>query len=91
MTEKEIEKMERVREMLNKHRPKEPCEEYRSDLLKYLTSKLQPYDIPQCTLMEIAQYAAMGALWVANTEVKRAVRSMKGRPIKWPKEGAENE
>ena len=91
MTEQEKEKREQVRAMLRKSRPQTRQEQYASNLVDYLTSKLQPYDVPMHILMEIAQFAMTETVLVVHDELTREMRRMKGRPMKMPKEGAADE
>ena len=66
-------------------------EDFKGDLLEYMASKLQHYEVQRHELMEIAQYATMGMIWVANAEVRKAVHSMNRQRRGLPKVGVEDE
>lgn len=49
---------------------------YEREFTKYLTSKLEKYNIPIHTIMEIAQYAMVGTSLVVSDEVTTETRRM---------------
>lgn len=65
-----------------KVKQKTKLETYQDDLTQYLSSKLENYNIPQCVLMEIAQYTFTQTCIVANDEVRRAYRDWKHQMIR---------
>ncbi len=60
-----------------KVKQKTKLETYQDDLTQYLSSKLENYNIPQCVLMEIAQYTYTQTYIVAGDEVQRAYKDWK--------------
>ena len=61
-------------EKLRDKRPKSHLETYQNEIIDYLTSKLENYNVPKCTIMEIAQYCYTATIYTANDEVRRAYR-----------------
>ena len=55
-------------------KPKSHYETFQSEITEYLTSKLFKYNVPNHTIMEIAQYCMSGTTLVAKDEVRRAYR-----------------
>ena len=68
---------------LRQMRIKTKRETYQENLLAYLSSKLEGYNIPQSVIMEMAQYTYLQTCIVADDEVYRAARhwrnAMKGK------------
>lgn len=62
-----------IKKVLN-NRPKSHLETYQSEITDYIASKLENYNVPICTVMEIAQYCYQATLLTANNEVRRAYR-----------------
>lgn len=51
---------------------KRPINTYQNDITDYLKSKLEGYNVPLCTVMEIAQYCVTQTIVVSNDELRRA-------------------
>lgn len=51
---------------------KRPINTYQNDITEYLKSKLEGYNVPLCTVMEIAQYCVTQTIIVSNDELRRA-------------------
>lgn len=79
MAELNFENMEvkRLIESLSKERDAKCQFAYQEEITKYLCSKLEPYNVPDHIIMEIAQYAMVGTLIVSNAEVREAQRYIK--------------
>lgn len=54
-------------------------ETYQNDITKYLTSKLEAYNVPEHIIMEVAQYTLTQTIIVSNEETRRACRDMSKR------------
>lgn len=86
---KELSKVEE--EIREKSRMKSHYETFQSEITEYLTSKLEMYNIPKHTIMEIAQYVMQGTALVANDEVRRAFRSWEKQMLKNKKRRSDND
>lgn len=53
---------------------KRPINTYQNDITEYLKSKLEGYNVPLCTVMEIAQYCVTQTIIVSNDELRRAYK-----------------
>ena len=72
MTNKEIgNEIKKLKEALEKNKPISREEQLRQDILKYFISKTEPYAIPECVLMEIAEYITYSTMNFAICEWNR--------------------
>lgn len=71
---KEKDEAELLSERIKHSKLKSHYETFQGEIMEYLKSKLRMYDIPDCTIMEIAQYVMSGMALVTNDEVRRAYR-----------------
>ena len=75
MTNKEIgNEVKKIREALENQKPISREERFRQDILKYFLSKLEPYAIPDCVLMEIAEYITFSSTNYMRDEFNRYYR-----------------
>lgn len=58
------------KQLLDEYKPKGRYETYQYDVLKYLASKLEKYDIPHCEIAEMAVYLAYRANVLVCDEVR---------------------
>ena len=73
MDEKTNAKINEVFERAKERREaKRPINTYQKDITEYLKSKLEGYNVPLCTVMEIAQYCVTQTILVSNDEIRRA-------------------
>lgn len=59
---------------LREKRPKSHLETYQNEIIEYMASKLEDYNVPKHIIMEVAQYCYSATMLVSNDEVRRAYR-----------------
>lgn len=75
MTNKEIgNEIKKLKEALEKHKPISREEQFRQDILKYFISKTEPYAIPECVLMEMAEYITYSTTNYIICESRRYIK-----------------